>query len=71
MEDSILNKYLDEIGHKQLLSQEEEENLLKKLANKDIEARQFLILFSETPANFKKPGHCSYILGGRGESLEE
>ena len=66
MEDSILNKYLDEIGHKQLLSQEEEERLSASILKGNERALNKLI-----EANLKFVIVIARQYQGRGLSMED
>ena len=66
MEDSILNKYLDEIGHKQLLSQEEEERLSASIQKGNERALNKLI-----EANLRFVIVIARQYQGRGLSMED
>lgn len=66
MEDSILNKYLDEIGHKQLLSQEEEERLSASILKGNERALNKLI-----EANLRFVIVIARQYQGRGLSMED
>ena len=66
MEDSILNRYLDEIGREELLSNEEERQLAKRIANGDERALSKLV-----EANLKFVVSVARQYKGKGVEMED
>lgn len=66
MEDSILNRYLDEIGREELLSNEEERQLAERIANGDERALSKLV-----EANLKFVVSVARQYKGKGVEMED